>query len=116
MDSKQIGSSNPGRAIGPQYADGRTVSDAEWKSAVQDALAKVTADDVLDELSDCTEFIDAAVKADRPDLIGAIYIAVRRAYAERLAWREVYGTRPDSLPTAKEVALELLLALLKARQ
>jgi len=81
-----------------------SISAAEWAAAVDTAQEAIDASEMLDLLCDCTDVIDAALAQGKPVAIGVIWVAVRRAAAARRAHRELYGTRPDALPTDKEAA------------
>lgn len=67
------------------------VSEDALADAAEKWLTKIDANDVLDQLCDCADLIDAATK--KPDAaarIGAIYMAARNAYAMRLAERDLF--------------------------
>jgi hypothetical protein len=106
-----LGFSGNGRVggEGAQF-DATAVSQREWDHEVACALRSLKANEVLNELAEVEDFIDAAVAKSRPDLIGAIYMAVRRAYAERMAFSWLYG-KPMQGNDAQTVVANLLIGM-----
>ena len=83
------------------------VTPGEHDDAVADQLQATTVEDLLDELYEVREPLQAAIADDDAEAIGLIVLAVRRAYAARCAERSLYE-RTFS-PSAQDAAAAALL-------
>jgi hypothetical protein len=77
-----------------------------WNTEVAKQLRTITASDVLDELTECEESLQKAIERADVQAIGRIVIAVRYAYAERLA-NQSLGTN-YKVWSAEQAAKEVL--------
>lgn len=83
-------------------------SESRFQAATRQHLHSLDWSDVIDELADCDDAMNAAMAKGDAALIGRIVLAVRAAYAARLANREL--GEPYLLPWAQEVAARELVA------
>lgn len=71
--------------------------------AIEDWLPKITAADLIDQLYEAEDVFMEAVQAGDAAMIGEVVLAVRKAYARRLAVRELYD-EPVQVPTVTQAA------------
>ena len=85
-----------------------TVTENELKRETERQLRGLSAMDVLDELADASEELQAAIEAGNAIAIGLIVLDVRRAFALRLACRVLYDQLPVLRSTKQVAALALI--------
>lgn len=91
---------------GIRRADPETVSQAEREEAIKAQLATTTLVDLLDELCDCKDDLQAAIVRGDARLIGQIVLNVRKAFATRCADSYLYGSGvAPGITTAQAAAM-----------
>lgn len=83
-------------------ADPTEVSAVDYEIALAGQIRRLTINDLLEELGECPQFLEAAIERKDADLIGRIVLGVRDAYTQRCAGFEVYGY--SHAPTAAQAA------------
>lgn len=95
--------------------DRETGPEAEWEHAVATQLDSTGLDELQYQLGDVETQLSFAISTGRPEVVGAVVLAVRRAYAERCAWCGIYGNDVESpkYMENEEAAQRVILAAQK---
>lgn len=66
-------------------------------------VERISMADLIDQLYEAEDVLKPVVDAGDPAMIGEVVLAVKRAYARRMALQELYD-EPVSLPSATQAA------------